>query len=84
MRIIAGAAKGRKLRSIGGDTRPMTDRVREGVFSSLAGWVEGATVADLFAGTGSIGLEALSRGAGSVTFVERCETQTFLRTMCAK
>jgi len=49
----------------------MTDRVREAVFSSLGGRVEGAVVADLFAGTGSIGLEALSRGAAAVTFVER-------------
>ncbi len=71
MRIIAGAAKGRRLRSIGGDTRPMTDRVREAVFSSLGDRVVGAVVADLFAGTGSIGLEALSRGAAAVTFVER-------------
>ncbi len=71
MRIIAGAAKGRRLRSIGGATRPMTDRVREGVFSSLGERVVGARVADLFAGTGSIGLEALSRGAESVLFVER-------------
>jgi 16S rRNA (guanine966-N2)-methyltransferase len=71
MRIIAGTAKGRRLRSLGGETRPMTDRVREGVFSSLAALVPGAGVLDLFAGTGSIGLEALSRGAASVIFVER-------------
>jgi 16S rRNA (guanine966-N2)-methyltransferase len=49
----------------------MTDRVREGVFSSLGARVQGASVADLYAGTGAVGLEALSRGAASVVFVER-------------
>jgi 16S rRNA (guanine966-N2)-methyltransferase len=71
VRIIAGAAKGRRLRAIGGETRPMTDRVREAVFSSLGDFVIGSRVIDLFAGTGSIGLEALSRGAAQVVFVER-------------
>jgi len=71
MRIIAGAARGRRLRSPGTkDTRPVTDRVREAVFSSLGALVEGADVADLYAGTGSFGLEALSRGARSALFVE--------------
>lgn len=55
----------------GAATRPLTDRVREAVFSSLGGIVAGADVLDLYAGTGSIGLEALSRGAASVVFVER-------------
>ena len=72
MRIIAGRAKGRRLRTRrGADTRPMMDRVREALFSSLGGAVEGAAVLDLYAGSGSLGLEALSRGAASATFVER-------------
>jgi 16S rRNA (guanine966-N2)-methyltransferase len=71
MRIIAGIARGRRLRSLSGETRPMTDRVREGVFSALGSMVDGAVVLDLFAGTGAIGLEALSRGAATVVFVER-------------
>ncbi len=71
MRIIAGAAKGRRLAGPpGGATRPLTDRVREALFSSLGALVMGAEVLDLYAGTGSIGLEALSRGAARVTFVE--------------
>lgn len=72
MRVIAGSAKGRRL--IGPDTRetrPLTDRAREGVFSALAGLVDGAAVLDLYAGSGSIGIEALSRGAGRVVFVEK-------------
>ncbi len=52
-------------------TRPATDRVREAVFSAIGPWVEEARVADLYAGSGSFGLEALSRGASSVVFVER-------------
>lgn len=72
MRIITGKAKGRRLVGPSGvATRPPTARMREGVFSSLGGRVQGAAVLDLFAGSGSFGLEALSRGAGSVVFVER-------------
>ncbi len=72
MRVIAGAAKGRKLAGPkGGATRPMTDRAREALFSSLGAGVAGAEVVDLYAGTGSLGLEALSRGAASAVFVER-------------
>lgn len=72
MRVIAGRAKGRRLKSPPGPgVRPMTDRVREAVFSSLAAEVPGARVLDLYAGTGSLGLEALSRGAASAVFVER-------------
>jgi 16S rRNA (guanine966-N2)-methyltransferase len=71
MRIIAGAAGGRRLRSLGGTTRPMMDRAREGLFSSLGDAVAGSRVLDLYAGTGSLGLEALSRGASSAVFVER-------------
>lgn len=71
MRIIAGKAKGRKLRVPDTrGTRPATDRVREAVFSGIGSWVEEAAVADLYAGSGSYGLEALSRGAVSAVFVE--------------
>jgi 16S rRNA (guanine966-N2)-methyltransferase len=72
MRIIAGLAKGRRLlapRGVG--TRPMMDRAREGLFSSLGEASAGARVLDLYAGSGSLGLEALSRGASSAVFVER-------------
>jgi len=70
MRIISGKAKGRKLRRPAPGTRPFTDRNREALFSSLGSSVEGSRVLDLYAGTGSLGLEALSRGAGSAIFVE--------------
>lgn len=71
MRIIAGRAKGRRLHSPAGDaTRPMQDRVKEALFSSLGPLVQGSRVLDLFAGTGSLGLEALSRDAAEATFVE--------------
>jgi 16S rRNA (guanine966-N2)-methyltransferase len=71
MRIIAGIARGMPLVAPrGGDTRPTSDRVREAIFSSLGDRVAVATVLDLFAGTGALGLEAASRGARSVTFVE--------------
>jgi 16S rRNA (guanine966-N2)-methyltransferase len=72
MRIIAGEARGRKLKSPDTKgTRPATDRVREAVFSAIGNWVEDSVVADLYAGSGSFGLEALSRGAASAVFVER-------------
>jgi 16S rRNA (guanine966-N2)-methyltransferase len=75
MRIVAGTARGRKLVAPDGvDTRPTGDRVREAVFNalfSLDDAVAGARVLDLFAGTGALGLEAVSRGAAHVTFVER-------------
>lgn len=75
MRIIAGQWRGRKLEAPpGGATRPTTDRVREALFSMLAsrlGSFEGLRVADLFAGSGALGLEALSRGAAHCSFVER-------------
>ena len=73
MRVIAGAAKGRTLESVPGDsTRPITDRVKESLFMVLHNYdlLAGAGVADLFCGVGSLGLEAISRGAASVTFVE--------------
>lgn len=71
MRITGGNARGILLKAPKGDaTRPATDRMREAVFSSLGSCVEDCKVADLFAGTGSYGLEALSRGAASAMFVE--------------
>jgi 16S rRNA (guanine(966)-N(2))-methyltransferase RsmD len=71
MRVIAGIAKGRKLKMVPGDsTRPIMDRVKEALFSILGRSVVGANFLDLFAGTGSVGIEALSRGAKHVTFVE--------------
>ena len=71
MRIIAGTHRGHTIVAPKGrDTRPTSDRVRENVFNIL-GPVEGASVLDLYAGSGALGLEALSRGAGHVTFVER-------------
>ena len=71
MRIIGGEAKGRRLKAPDtAGTRPATDRVREAVFSAIGSWVVDAAVADLYAGSGSFGLEALSRGASSAVFVE--------------
>ncbi|NNC74719.1 MAG: 16S rRNA (guanine(966)-N(2))-methyltransferase RsmD [Acidimicrobiia bacterium] len=76
MRIIAGLAKGRRIAGPPGlVTRPLPDRVREALFSSL-GDVSGVRVLDLYAGSGSIGLEALSRGAASVVFVEKSRSVT--------
>ncbi|MCY4370986.1 MAG: 16S rRNA (guanine(966)-N(2))-methyltransferase RsmD [bacterium] len=72
LRIIGGFARGRRLKAPRGlTTRPMTDRVREALFSTIAAVLPGADVLDLYAGTGSLGLEALSRGASSAVFVER-------------
>ncbi len=71
MRIIAGKYRHRKLASLPGDaTRPMLDRMRETLFNVLQGRIEGRIVADLYAGTGSVGLEALSRSAARAIFVE--------------
>ena len=72
MRVIAGIAKGRRLASPKGNTtRPMTERAREGLFSSLGDAMAGANVLDLYAGSGSLGIEALSRGAQRAVFVEQ-------------
>ena len=72
MRIIAGTHRGRILAAPKGlATRPMLGRVREAIFNRLAPWTENALVLDLFSGTGSLGLEALSRGAKFVRFLER-------------
>jgi len=71
-RIVAGVAKGRRLRAPEDGTRPTSDRAREGLFNSLAATMtfDGARVLDLFAGTGAVGLEALSRGAAEAVLVE--------------
>ena len=72
MRVIAGKAKGRRLRSVPGKgTRPITDRAKSALFSILGNDVVGACLLDLFAGTGQVGIEALSRGAEKAVFVER-------------
>ena len=70
MRIIAGAFKGRRLAPVKGRIRPTAAKVREAVFSILGPAVVGARVLDLFAGTGALGIEALSRGAAAAVFVE--------------
>lgn len=74
MRVIAGTAKGRRLHSVKGQAvRPTADRVKEALFSMLGSRfdLEGAALLDLFAGSGALGIEALSRGAEHVTFVEQ-------------
>jgi 16S rRNA (guanine966-N2)-methyltransferase len=71
MRIIAGSRKGHRIDAPKGrSTRPTSDRVRENVFNIVAPWVEDAVVLDLFAGSGALGIEALSRGAERAVFVE--------------
>ncbi len=72
MRVIAGKAKGHKLQSVPGDTtRPITDRAKEALFSILGDWIIETRVLDLFGGTGAVGIEALSRGAEFVYFIDR-------------
>jgi 16S rRNA (guanine966-N2)-methyltransferase len=83
MRIIAGKFRSRRLRSLpGADIRPTSDRLRETLFSVLVGGdptaLEGSLWMDLFAGTGAVGIEALSRGAGRVYFVESSKPATEL------
>lgn len=73
MRVVGGTARGRRLAAPPGDrTRPTSDRVREAIFNALwsRGVLDGARVLDLYAGSGALGIEALSRGAGHATFVE--------------
>lgn len=71
MRVITGSARGVHLQTLPGeDTRPTTDRVKEGLFSAIQFDIEGRRVLDLFAGSGQMGLEALSRGAASCVFVD--------------
>lgn len=81
MRVIAGSAKGRTIVAPRrGATRPATDRIRETLFAILEPILEDARVLDLFAGAGTLGIEALSRGAARATFVERsAEAQRTLR-----
>lgn len=72
MRVITGIARGRKLNTLEGrEVRPTTDQVKEAMFSIIQFEVEGAVVLDLFAGSGQLGIEALSRGARLVVFVEQ-------------
>jgi 16S rRNA (guanine(966)-N(2))-methyltransferase RsmD len=72
LRVISGKARGRRLRSVPGNiTRPITDRVKEALFNILGPDIQEATLLDLFAGTGSVGIEALSRGAKFVLFNDR-------------
>lgn len=72
MRVIGGSRRGMKLRTAPGrDTRPTADRVKEALFNIIAADVPGARVLDLFAGSGALGIEALSRGASAAIFVER-------------
>lgn len=71
MRVISGSAKGRKLGAVPGDsTRPVTDRVKESLFNIIGPEIVDAGFLDLFAGTGSVGIEALSRGAESALFID--------------
>ena len=82
IRIIGGKWRSRKLDVVGApDLRPTPDRVRETLFNWLQAWIEGASCLDLFAGTGSLGFEALSRGATRVTMVDsnRAVTQALRR-----
>jgi 16S rRNA (guanine966-N2)-methyltransferase len=75
LRVIAGKARGRKLKSVPGDTtRPITDRVKESLFDIIGADLsdnQGASFLDLFAGTGSVGIEAISRGANFVRFIDQ-------------
>lgn len=72
MRVITGTARGKRLGELPGmETRPTTDRVKEGLFNSIQFDIEGRRVLDLFAGTGQLGIECLSRGAASCLFVDQ-------------
>ena len=71
MRIIAGSARGTRLAPVPKGVRPTSDRVRESLFNSLGQYFDGGTVLDLYAGTGALGIEALSRGTERAVFVER-------------
>jgi len=72
LRVISGTAKGRKLIPVPGETtRPITDRVKESLFNILGDWIIEAKALDLFGGTGAVGIEALSRGAAHITFIDK-------------
>ena len=71
MRITGGTLRGREIRVPGGAVRPTQDKVRAAIFSALGGFAAGARTLDLFAGSGALGLEAWSRGAADVCWVER-------------
>jgi 16S rRNA (guanine966-N2)-methyltransferase len=72
MRVISGTAKGRRLKSVPGtSTRPITDRAKVALFDLIGSQIVGGSLLDLFAGTGAVGIEALSRGARRVVFVDR-------------
>lgn len=71
LRVISGKVRGYRLRSVPGDiARPVTDRTKESLFNIVGADIQGATLLDLFAGTGSVGIEALSRGAKYVRFID--------------
>jgi 16S rRNA (guanine966-N2)-methyltransferase len=71
LRVIAGIARGRKLKAPKGvNTRPTTDKIKESMFNIIQANIEGRDVLDLFAGTGALGIEAISRGASSAIFVD--------------
>jgi 16S rRNA (guanine966-N2)-methyltransferase len=72
LRVISGCARGHKLKTIKGTaTRPTSDKVKESVFNRLAEHIAGSDVLDIFAGSGSLGIEALSRGAASAVFIDK-------------
>lgn len=72
MRVIAGTCKGRRLTAVPGqNTRPTTDKVKESMFNIIGPYFDGGNVLDLFAGTGALGIEALSRGAASAVFIDK-------------
>ncbi|MBU5346487.1 16S rRNA (guanine(966)-N(2))-methyltransferase RsmD [Paenibacillus lautus] len=71
MRVVSGSAKGRPLKSVPGtSTRPTTDKVKESIFSMIGPYFEGGALLDLFAGTGGLGIEALSRGMDRAVFID--------------
>jgi len=71
MRVISGTAKGRRLKAPPGNTtRPITDMIKEALFNVLGQSIQKSEFLDLFAGSGSVGIEALSRGAGRVVFID--------------
>lgn len=75
LRVISGIAKGRRLRAVPGDTtRPITDRTKESLFNIIGADIQNASFLDLFAGTGAVGIEALSRGAQFARFVDKIYT----------